>query len=133
MKKAQTSIEYVLSLALLLLLFLAMYMLSHEMNTREQYLASMFEGEKTAAKLSQTIDWALILGKGSNISVKTHSDPPQTLIVSHAQVISFGLNNQTIAISPIIANMSNSTGFFQSNQNLGVAFNGTNITITQLG
>ena len=133
MKKAQTSIEYVIALALLLLMFVAMYELSHDMGMREQYLASYLEGEKTAAKISETVDWALILGNNSNLTVQLHSNPPQRIIASQAQVISLGTDNRTIAISPAIANMTVYTGLINSSQILGVAFNGTNVTISQLG
>ena len=130
MRKAQTSIEYIMSLSILLLMFLAMYQLSYDMNMREQYLASLFEGEKTAAKLSTTIDWALILGKGSNLSVRTHSNPPQTLIASKFQVLSLGTANSTIAISPTIASEISYSQVISSNQILGVSYNGTNVTIS---
>lgn len=103
------------------------------MNTREQYLASYFEGEKTAAKLSQTIDWALIIGDGANITVSTHAFPSQNIIAANSQVLVFGTGNRTIAISQTLANQTSNTGLISSNQNLGVAFNGTNITISQLG
>jgi len=131
MSKAQASIEYVLSLSILLLMFIAMYQLSFDMNLREQYLVSLFEGEKTAAKLSNTINWALILGNGSNISVRTHSNPSQILIASQAQVLSFGTDNRTVVISSTLANATSYSGAIQSNQILGVSYDGTNVTISQ--
>jgi len=129
--RGQTSIEYVIAISVLLLIFIAMFQLSYDMNSREQYLASYFEGEKLASKISLTAGWALILGNNSNITIPAHTYPPQNLIISQAQVISFGTDNRTIAISQMLANSTPNTGLISSNQNLGVAFNGTNITISQ--
>ncbi|MFH0927522.1 MAG: hypothetical protein V1822_02985 [Candidatus Micrarchaeota archaeon] len=133
MERGQTSIEYVISLSVLLLIFIGMYELAHTMDTREQYLASYFEGEKIAAKLSNTVDWALILGDGSSLTVSTHSSPNETIIAAQAQVIAFGPGNRIISISPAIASMTSPTGEIPSNQYLGVSYDGTSVTISQLG
>jgi hypothetical protein len=72
---AQVSIEYTVCLAVLLIIFFAMYQLSFDMQNRMVNLTSIFEGEKISAKVSDTIDWAMIIGKGSNLSVKIGSTP----------------------------------------------------------
>jgi len=128
---AQVSIEYTVCLAVLLIIFFAMYQLSFDMQNRMVNLTSIFEGEKISAKVSDTIDWAMIIGKGSNLSVKIGSTPQQRIVASGSQIISFGVSNQTFAVSPTIARCVNRFDSTNDIQNIKVIFNGTNVSLSQ--
>jgi len=132
-KSAQASIEYAVCLAILLIIFFAMYQLFFDMQNRMTNLSSILEGEKTSARLSDSIDWALIIGSGSNISVDVNSNPAQKIIASGSQIVSLGVSNQSLSVSPTISSLINYFGPADSAQKFGVFFNGTNISISQLG
>lgn len=131
--KGQVSLEFVISLIIFLLILISMYELSASMNQRKDLIASQFEGEKTASKVANAISWAMISGANSTIFIKPVSYPEQSLRISGAQVLSFGLLNNSLSIAPIVANTSSRSGIIATNQTLKVIYNGSNISITQLG
>jgi hypothetical protein len=130
MKKAQSSLEFLISLAMLLLLLIGMYELSFDMVGRKNQLLSQFEGEKTAARLASAANWAFIAGPGAGISVVCASDPEQRIVASQIQVLSFGAKNRTLAIYPSFAPIANVS--FNSSQTVNVSFNGTNVSMSAL-
>ncbi len=130
-KLAQISIEYTVCLAVLLIIFFAMYQLSFDMQSRMVNLTSVFEGEKISAKISDATDWAMIIGRGSDLSLKIGSTPQQRIVASGSQIISFGVSNQTFAVSPTIGRCINRFESTNDIWNIRVMFNGTNVSLSQ--
>jgi hypothetical protein len=132
MKRAQSSIEVLISFSILLLMLIVMYELSHSMSVATDNIASQFEGEKVAAQISGEIYWAAVAGKGTQINVSAYSYPEQTIITSGQSVLSLGPQNNTLAVALTIANITNRSGPISSNQNLKVIYNDSNISISAL-
>ncbi|MFA5108660.1 MAG: hypothetical protein WC492_03965 [Candidatus Micrarchaeia archaeon] len=132
MKRAQSSIEVLISFSILLLMLIVMYELSHSMSVAKDNIASQFEGEKVAAQISGEIYWAAVAGKGTQINVSAYSYPEQTIITSGQSVLSLGPQNNTLAVALTIANITNRSGPISSNQNLKVIYNDSNISISAL-
>lgn len=130
MQKAQSSLEFLISLSLLLMLLVGMYELSFSMTERKNQMLSQIEGENTAARVASCENWAFIAGPGASIAMVPASNPEQRIIVSQTQVLSFGAKNRTLAIYPSFAPAS--AGEFNSSQTLNVSFNGTNISVFAL-
>ncbi|MFH1306843.1 MAG: hypothetical protein ABIH83_04295 [Candidatus Micrarchaeota archaeon] len=132
-RKAQSSTEFLISLILIIIILVVMYELSFDMSLRKDLIASQYEGDKISAKIARTIDWVAITGPGTSIIFSAGAYPSQFIIISGSEVIAFGQSNSTMSISPTLAGNAQQTSYFSSNQNLNVSFNGTNVTVTQMG
>ncbi|PIT84496.1 hypothetical protein COU37_03140 [Candidatus Micrarchaeota archaeon CG10_big_fil_rev_8_21_14_0_10_45_29] len=128
--KAQSSIEFIISVSILLIILAAMITLSFEMQESQDIISSRLEGRFTAGRVATAMDWAAIAGDGAIISIAPLSYPQQNLIISGAQAISFGPQNTTIRIASSIADAGASTGFISSNQRINVSYYENNILIT---
>ncbi len=132
-RRGQSSLEYVLLLSALLLILLSVYMLSNTMDQRRALISSQLEGERVASRMARAMDAVALAGPGDSYNFSLFSSPNQTLIISGAEVLSFGPSNQTLAIARTLGNLTSGQTVLAANQNVGLFYNGTTITVTALG
>lgn len=132
--RGQASTEYILLLAALLLILISIYTLSIQMSQRESLLASQLEGERVAARMARALDEVILAGPNSTRNLSLTSSPNQILVVSGDEVLSFGPQNETLAIAHYLANLTTTQTSFAANQYLQINYkNRTTVTITELG
>lgn len=132
-RKGQSSLEYVVVLAALLLILASIYSLSVDLEYRRGLLASQMEGERVAARLSRALDAVSIAGPGAQETLPLYSTPNQTVIAYGAEVLSRGPFNRTLAVVRTLGNLTTSLTNFSTNQDVLVNYSGTDIVITALG
>ncbi len=95
--RAQSSMEYVVAIAGLIVILIAIYEVSVSMNARTLLMQSQLEGERAAEQLAGAIDGAGIAGPGTNVTIMLYTFPAQTLLVSGSEIIARGEDNRTAA------------------------------------
>ena len=95
--RAQSSIEYIVAMAGLIIVLIAIYEVSTSMNGQVFLMQSQLEGERAAQQLGNAIDGAGEAGPGTNVTISLYTFPPQTLIISGSEIIARGNENRTAA------------------------------------
>jgi len=135
-KKAQSTIEYLVIVAMLLLMLIGIYWISLDLTQRRQLIESQMEGERVASSLALAIGAATQAGNGYYADIFVQSYPNQTLIVSTNNVIALGPQNSTVAIVPLYSNLTNFTAeplTFRANQRVRINRTGDVIYVQPLG
>ena len=132
--RAQSSLEYVLLLSALLLILIAIYGLSIDMDLRRSLISSQLEGERVASRLARAIDAVAVAGPGTQLNLSLTSNPNQTVIVSGAEVLAFGPQNRTLAVVHTLGNLT-APNQFTANANVQVLYNSSTgaISVTPWG
>ncbi len=132
--RGQSSLEYLLLLSALLLILIAIYGLSIDMDLRRSLIASQMEGERVASRLCRAMDAVAVAGPGTKYNLSLFSNPNQTVIVSGAEVLAFGPQNRTLALVHCLGNITTQNQF-TANSNVKVYYDPSigNITVTPWG
>jgi hypothetical protein len=105
--QGQSSIEYVIAVAGLLIILLALYQVSIGMNSRLLLLQSQIEGERVAEQLGRAIEAVDYAGQGAKIIVRLYSSPAQYAIFNSTDIALMGVESPSAAFLRHLAVISN--------------------------
>jgi hypothetical protein len=129
-KKAQASMEYLLSVAALLILMFVMYSLSVDMQIRQQLINTELESQRTAQRVATAMDFIAILGDGASTEFNIGTHPDHYIKTAGSQVVVFGLSNHSVTIVSSFANLSAASSTMQTNQDIMVVNNDSTIQVS---
>ncbi|GEM_PF-6338120 len=132
MKTGQASLEYLVIVSIFLFMLAGAYSLSLDMSGRRIMLQSQIEGERLASLLQKNIQAAAIAGDGFYADVFFGAYPNQTIIVSDADAIILGNNNNSVIIASLAPGMAaRSSNAFRSDSTLRINRSGGVVYVQQ--
>ncbi len=132
MERGQSSIEYVVAMAGLIVILIALYEVSVGMNARALLMQSQLEGERVAEQLAGAIDGAGIAGPGTNVTISLYTFPSQTLLVSGSEIIARGADNRTAAFVRHLDYVAEAVNL-TANQSVRIVHDDTGLYVQGLG
>ncbi len=132
MKRAQSSMEYVIAMAGLIIILIALYEVSVSMNAQALLVQSQIEGERAAEQLAGAIDGAGIAGPGTNVTISIYTFPAQTLLVSGSEIIARSADNRTAAFVRHLDYVTTGVNI-TANQSVRIVHDDTGLYVTGLG
>lgn len=132
MRKGQTSIEYVLAMVGLMIMLIALYEISVSMSARLGVMQARMEGQRVAAQLGNTLDWAQVLGAGARININLYSFPAQHLIVNESEIVILDAEGQAVDFERHLGMINTQTTIY-ANSSIGVNNTRGNLTVAMIG
>jgi uncharacterized protein (UPF0333 family) len=123
-RKAQASMEYLLSVSALLILLFVMYGLSVDMQIRQQLINTEFESIIAAHRVSTAMDYIAILGNVSYTKFRVNTHPDHYVLVNGSHIVTFALSNHSVTIVSSIANLSSGSVLMRTNNEFVVRNDG---------
>ena len=132
MRQGQTSIEYVLAMVGLMILLIALYEVSVSMNGRLSAMQARMEGTRLAAQMGRALDWAEVMGPGTNVTISFYSFPAQYLFLKGSEIVVQDENNQSVGFGRHLGVVPIRTTR-QANETVNVSNTAGDLAITGLG
>jgi hypothetical protein len=132
MQRGQSSIEYVVAMAGLIIILIAIYEVSAGMGAQALLMQSQLEGERAAEQLASAIDAAAIAGPGTNVTVLLYTFPGQTLLVSGSEIIAQGEDGRTAAFVRHLDYVTTAVNL-TANQSVRIVHDDTGLYVQGLG
>lgn len=129
-RKAQASMEYLLSVSALLIILFVMYGLSVDMQIRQQLINTELESIRVAHRVSTAMDYIAIMGDGSSTIFRANTHPDHYIRVSGSQIIVSALSNHSVTIASSIANLSSDSGVLMTNTEFTVQNDAGSINVS---
>ena len=128
----QSSMEYVIAMAGLVIILISLYEVSSSMNQQSLLVESQLEGERVAAQLGRSIDAAGVAGPGTSVNISLYTFPQKELMISGGEIIARGVDNKTAAFIRHLDYVTTPVNLV-ANQSVQIIHNETGLYVRALG